>query len=92
MLSKVTLTAAAGAVALMLAASTGIAAPGANLAPLKTIAANQSIVEQTHGWHRKCRKGVSGWHRHVKGVGRIQCTTAKNCYTNVFGFRVCDWF
>ncbi len=92
MLSKLTLTAAACAAIATLASTAGIAAPASGLTPLKTIGADQSNIEQVHGWHGKCRKGVGQWHRHVKSVGRVQCTTAKNCYTNVFGFRVCDWF
>ncbi|MBX9683804.1 MAG: hypothetical protein K2X41_08450 [Hyphomicrobium sp.] len=92
MSSKITLAAVAVAGVALLATAPVFAAPASGLSPLKTIGANQSIVEETHGWHRQCRKGLNGWHRHVKGVGRVQCTTAKNCYTNVLGFRVCDWF
>ena len=62
-----------------------------NLSLLKVQALEQSQVQKTHGWHRSCRKGLNGSHKHVKGVGRIQCTTAK-CYTNIFGYRVCDYF
>jgi hypothetical protein len=36
------------------------------------------LVERTHGWHRTCKRGLNGWHRHVPGVGRIQCTTRRN--------------
>lgn len=83
---------AAGLAAAVAIALPAVAAPAGGFAPLKTLGLSQTHVEKTHGWHRKCRKGLNGWHRHVKGVGRVQCTTAKNCYTNMFGFRVCDWF
>ena len=62
-----------------------------NLSTMKNGAIEQSMVQKTHGWHRACRKGLNGSHKHVKGVGRIQCTTAK-CYTNIFGYKVCDFF
>jgi hypothetical protein len=90
---KTSLCAAALAATVAFAAPTvNAASPASGLAPLKSIGLDQSNIEKTHGWHRRCRKGLNGWHRHVKGVGRIQCTTSKNCYTNMFGFRVCDWF
>lgn len=92
MLKKLTLTAAALCTAVVITSATTVAAPATGLSPLKALTADQQIIEKTHGWHRKCRKGLNQWHRHVKGVGRVQCTTAKNCYTNVFGFRVCNWF
>lgn len=94
MTPKFTLAGAALAAAFAIAtAAPGMAAsPASALAPLKPIGLEQSQIEKTHGWHRRCRRGLNGWHRHVRGVGRIQCTTAKNCYTNVFGYRMCDWF
>lgn len=78
--------AAAGVAAgLMMAAMTGPAAAAASLAPLKTInLESQSMVDQAHFWHRTCRRGLNGWHKHVKGVGRVQCTNQKcrhgKCY------------
>ena len=62
-----------------------------NLSIMKDGAMAQSQIDQVHFAHRKCRKGTNGAHKHVKGVGRIQCTTAK-CYTNIFGYRSCDFF
>ena len=67
------------------------AAPAAGFGPLKTLSLEQSVVEKTHGWHRKCRKGLNGSHKHARGAGRIQCTTAK-CHVNVFGYKVCEYF
>lgn len=83
---------AALAAAVALASPSFAASPASGLAPLKSIAVEQSQVEKAHGWHRKCRRGLNGWHKHVRGVGRVQCTTSKNCYRNMFGYRVCDWF
>ena len=86
------LTLAAVAAAGVLAAALPVsAATLPNLSVMKDGAIAQSQIEKTHGWHRSCRKGLNGWHKHVKGVGRIQCNTAK-CYTNIFGYRVCDYF
>jgi hypothetical protein len=62
-----------------------------NLSIMKDGVVAQSQIDQAHFAHRTCRKGLNGSHKHVKGVGRIQCTTAK-CYTNIFGYRVCDYF
>jgi hypothetical protein len=76
-----------------LAAMPGNAANTGSVAVLKQVGASQtSGIEKVHGWHRKCRRGLNGWHKHVPGVGRVQCTMAKNCYTNMFGVKVCDWF
>jgi hypothetical protein len=55
---------------------------------IKTLGAEQpSNVEQAHFWHRTCRRGLNGWHKHVKGVGRVQCTN----YVCRHG-RHCRWF
>ena len=70
MARKLSLVAAMVAVGVFSAASHGIAATGA----LKSVGADQSTVEQAHFWHRTCRKGLNGWHKHVKGIGRVQCT------------------
>lgn len=89
---KVALAATALVAGIALAAP-GMAMTASKIPSLKTAAeAQSSLVEKTHGWHRKCRRGLNGWHKHVRGVGRVQCTLAKNCYTNMFGFRVCNWF
>ena len=86
--TKIALSVAVAA-CLAFAAMPSSAAP---LAPLKQLNLEQStMVEKTHGWHRKCRRGLNGWHRHIRGVGRVQCTTSRNCYYNIFGVKVCDW-
>ena len=91
-MTKFSLSALTIAAGLAFAALPGAATPAANLAPLKQLNLEQSsIVEKTHGWHRKCRRGLNGWHRHVPGVGRVQCTTQRNCYINIFGVKICDW-
>ncbi len=67
------------------------AAPAAGFGPLKTLALEQSVVEKTHGWHRRCRKGWSDWHKHVRGVGRITCTT-RRCFKNNWGGTSCRYY
>lgn len=92
MTTRLTIAAVAFAAGLACAAMPGSATPAGALSPLKQLNLEQSsIVEKTHGWHRKCRRGLNGWHRHVRGVGRVQCTTARNCYYNIFGVKVCNW-
>jgi hypothetical protein len=84
----------AGAVAaafIVSASAPGMAASMPDLSILKGDAAAQSQVEQAHFWHRTCRHGANGWHKHVKGVGRIQCTTGK-CWTNALGYKQCKYF
>lgn len=88
---KITMAAAVLAIAASFALP-GNAAPTAPLAALKNTAAQSTAVEDI-AWRRgRCHRGIGGWYKWVKGVGRVQCTVAKNCYTNIFGFRVCDWF
>lgn len=89
--AKLTITAALAAAGLMAASITATAAPMPNLNLLKDTATAQSQVEKTHGWHRQCRRGLNGWHKHVKGVGRVQCTTAR-CTTNWLGYKTCKYF
>ncbi|MGL4396588.1 MAG: hypothetical protein ACRCS9_08630 [Hyphomicrobium sp.] len=84
-------TIAAAAVVLAAASLPATAAPQLSLTPLKTIAAEQSVVEKTHGWHRVCRRGLNGVHKHIAGVGRIQCST-RRCWTNKFGIKRCNYF
>ncbi len=88
---KLTLSAAIAAAGLLAASTAASAAPLPSLSTLKEAAAAQSQVEQTHGWHRRCRRGLNGWHKHVPGVGRIQCTTAR-CWTNKWGYKRCTYF
>ena len=88
MISKLSLSAAALAAAMFVATLPGSAAGVGGLAPLKSAAeAQQSMVEQAHFWHRTCRRGLNGWHKHVPGVGRVQCTNHK-CYRNGH----CVWY
>lgn len=90
MISKLTISAAVVAGSLMLAAVPASAAPGANLGGLTGLS-QESLVEKTHGWHRTCMWGLGGWHKHVRGVGRVQCTTRK-CWRNRFGVKRCRWY
>ena len=62
------------------------AAPGGSLGVMKSIAAEQSMVDKTHGWHRTCRRGLTDVHRHVPGVGRVTCTS-RRCWRNKGGAR-----
>lgn len=85
---------AAGAIAaafLVTAATSSDAAPLPNLSLMKGAALEQSQIEKTHGWHRSCRRGISEYHRHVKGVGRVQCRSAR-CTTNWLGYKTCKYF
>jgi hypothetical protein len=92
MISKLTLSAATLAAAVFVATLPGSAATLGGLAPLKSIAAEQpSAVEQAHFWHRSCQAGLNGWHKHVKGVGRVQCTNHK-CYIKPNGKERCFWY
>jgi hypothetical protein len=88
---KLTLTAAFATAGLLAASFSATAAPLPNLSVLNQTAAAQSQIDQVHFAHRSCRKGLNGSHKHVKGVGRIQCTTAK-CQVNVFGYKVCEYY
>ena len=91
MLSKITLSAAALAAAMFAATLPGGAQPSPSaLSQLKAAAAEQSIVEKTHGWHRTCRKGFTDVHKHVKGVGRVTCKT-RRCTTDGLGVKHCVW-
>lgn len=91
MIAKLTISGIAVAAGLVLAAG-AYAGPASSLAPLKPLALEQSPVEQAHFWHRSCRKSLSGgWHKHVKGVGRVECT-AKKCFTTPHGYKRCMWF
>ena len=89
MISKFSLAAAVAAT-LCLATVPGSAASIAPLSLLKDTAAEQSMVEKTHGWHRTCRKGLSDVHKHVKGVGRVTCHS-RRCTTDFLGFKSCTW-
>jgi hypothetical protein len=91
MIGKFSVAAAAIAAGLLVASSAGMATSAGSLGALKDVGAAQSSVEKTHGWHRTCRRGLNGYHRHVPGVGRIQCT-ARKCWTNSWGVRRCRWF
>ena len=67
------------------------ATPASGLAPLKPLALEQSNVEQAHFWHRRCRKGLTDWHKHVRGIGRVECTAHK-CWKTPHGYTRCMWF
>jgi hypothetical protein len=78
MISKISLSAAVLAAAVVFAARPSVATPAASFSALKGTAASQpSIVDQAHFFHRTCRRGANGWHKHVRTVGRIQCTNQK---------------
>jgi hypothetical protein len=62
------LLAAASAVALPAAAM-----PGSGPVLAKAPAAQDSAVEKAHGWHKRCRLGRWGWHRHSWRWGRVPC-------------------
>lgn len=88
--SKVSLSLAAALAALLLALAPVSAAPSSPLSLLKGAAAQQSMVEQAHFFHRSCRKGLSDVHKHVRGVGRVTCHS-RRCHTNNLGVEKCTW-
>lgn len=75
MFSKTTFAAVIAAAGLVALTAPSSATPGIKLGELKGASA---LVEPTHFTHRTCKRGLNGWHRHVPGVGRIQCTTRRN--------------
>ncbi|MET0430982.1 MAG: hypothetical protein ABWZ86_00785 [Hyphomicrobium sp.] len=88
---KFSVVAVAIAAGIVCASTSGMATPASPLGVLKGVGLQQSNVEKTHGWHRTCRRGLSGYHKHIPGVGRVQCT-ARKCWTNSWGIRRCRWF
>ena len=49
-----------------------------------------SFDASAHGWHRTCRHGLTDVHKHVKGLGRVECTTQR-CYMTKWGYKRCRW-
>ena len=83
---------AAIAAAILVSATAQLsAAPAAGFSTLKGLSLEQSMVEKTHGWHRRCRKGWSDWHKHVRGVGRITCST-RRCFKTNWGGTSCRYY
>jgi hypothetical protein len=87
---KLSLAAATLAAGISFASIPGKATVGVSLQTLKTPAARSTLVDQA-GWRGRCWWGIGGWHKYVKGVGRVQCTSHK-CWTNRWGIRRCRWF
>lgn len=85
MSSKFALAAAVVAIGLV-GATLPSSAATLSVGTLKDTAVAQSSVEQAHFWHRTCRKALNGWHKHVKSVGRVQCTNHR-CRNGR-----CTWF
>lgn len=80
--------AAGVAVMAMPVSATGVG----SLAPLKGFTAGQAtLLDEVHFAHKTCKRGLNGWHRHVPGVGRLQCTN-KRCTTNALGVSKCVYF
>jgi hypothetical protein len=90
MVRKLPFAAAAIAAGFFLVSAPGMATTG-SLGALKAVGLQQSNVQKTHGWHRTCRWGIGGYHKHVPGIGRVQCT-ARKCWRNSWGIRRCRWF
>jgi len=89
---KLSVTAAALAGGILLATLPSMATAIGPLGALKDLGAAQSShIEKTHGWHRRCHWGLNGWHKHIPGVGRVQCTSHR-CWVNSWGVRRCHWF
>jgi hypothetical protein len=84
--SKIWLATVALAVGTAMSGASANAASPAPLSLLKVASAQSSNVVEAHFWHRKCRRGLNGWHKHVKGIGRVQCTN------HVCKHGKCYWF
>ena len=91
MIRKLSFAVAAIVAGLSIAGPSGVASTAGSLGVLKSVGAMQSNVQKTWGWHRTCRRGLNGYHKHVPGIGRVQCT-AHRCSTNSQGVRRCRWF
>ena len=94
MISKFKLSAAIAAAGFLAVTLPVSAEPSTGTAALKAAGLQQSLVERTDlfNWRKgRCYRGIGGRYKWVKGVGKIQCTSAK-CYTNIFGYKVCDYF
>lgn len=91
MIGKLSFAVVVTVAGLAIAGSSGMATTVGSLGALKGVASQQSVVDKTHGWHRTCRRGLNGYHKHVPGVGRIQYTTHK-CWRNSWGVRRCRWY
>ncbi|HET6388933.1 hypothetical protein [Hyphomicrobium sp.] len=74
MTGKFSLMLAVIAAGVLGAAAQGMATTAAPLGALKSAGEMKSSIEQAHFWHRTCRKGLHGYHKHIKGIGRVQCT------------------
>lgn len=89
---------AGAALAIGLAMSPAQAAPG-GLTPLKSVTAQDGLVQKTHGWHSHCTTDRRGWyHRHSDRRGVVSCGRHvrprdwrgnRHCYWNHRGIRVC---
>jgi hypothetical protein len=84
---KLSLAGAALAAGVLFATMPAMAANMGSFGALNEVGAAQpSPVQKTWGWHRTCRRGLNGWHKHVKGIGRVQCTN------HVCKRGKCRWF
>ena len=89
---RLSLAAATFAAGILFAAVPGMATTdSASLQTLKTTGAAQSSNIEQAAWRGRCWWGIGGWHKYVRGVGRVQCTTHR-CWTNSWGIRRCRWF
>lgn len=61
------------AAACVLALSFGAAGAAPFQSTQGGVAAGESNVIQVHGFHRECRRGPGGWHRHNKWGQRRAC-------------------
>ena len=83
---KLWLAGASLAAGVAFASMPAISASNTSLGVLKNMSAAQSSVTKAHFWHRTCRRGLNGRHKHVKGIGRVQCTN------HICKHGKCRWF
>lgn len=83
------IVAAAALAAIGLSAGAASAAP---LAPSQGPAADSSLIEKVHGYHRSCQLGPGGWHYHPRRGVRLTCRPRPRGYIwRSYGGRVGWW-
>lgn len=73
----------------------GLSAGTASAAPLGTPsnpAADSTLIEKVHGYHRSCQLGRRGWHYHPRRAARVGCHPRPTGYIwRSYGGRVGWW-
>ncbi len=92
MTRKFSFAAATLAAGLLFASASGMATTCGDRSVLLRASARRNPMSRRHmAGIGPARRGLNGYHKHVPGVGRVQCTAHK-CWTNSWGIRRCRWF